>query len=100
MVKVAVILVELTTVTVLPAVKFVPVMVTGIATPRGPEAGEIPVMVGPWTVKVTLLVVPSGVTTATFRADVVAVAVIAQFAVTWVAVVVPVMVQVTPGRRQ
>ena len=36
-----------TTVTVLPAVKFVPVMVTGIAIPRGPEAGEMPVMVGP-----------------------------------------------------
>jgi hypothetical protein len=77
-------------------VKLVPVRVTGTVVPRAPDVGVIPVSVGPFTVNVTALVVPFGVTTLTFLTIVAAVVVMAQLAVTVVTVGVPVMVQVTP----
>jgi len=97
MVKVVVIVVEFTTVTALwltpppeiptvaPLVKFVPVSVTGTDVPRVPEVGLIEVRVGGGAftmVNVTLLVVPEGVTTDTFRAVRLAPAEIVNVAVT------------------
>lgn len=97
-VKVAVIVVVLTTVspltvtpapdtaTVVPvAVKFVPVSVTGTAVPRTPVFGETDVSVGAGgatTVNVVALVVPIGVVTLTFLLVSPAVAVIVNVAVT------------------
>lgn len=79
------------------AAKFAPVTVTGKLVPRAPDTGENEVIVGPGgavTVNVTALLVPPGVTTVTFLAP--AVPAITQFAVTVVAVGVPVIVQVLP----
>ena len=110
-VKVAVAVVELATVkalTVTPEpdtvsdvapVRLVPVSVTGTAVPRTPEFGAIEVSVGAggaFTVKITAPVVPPGVTTVTFLAVSVAVAVIAKFAVTDVSLAAVTPVAVTP----
>ena len=78
-------------------VRLVPVRVTAGAVPCVPDVGVIEVSAGPVpTVNVTLLLVPPGVVTLTFRPPCGAVDVIVQFAVTVVAVGVPVITQVMP----
>src|SRR5579863_1296776 len=101
-VKVAVMVVSFTTVkllTVTPLpltaalvapVKPIPVMVTATLVPRAPEVGLMAVTAGP-TLKLTVLLVPFGEVTLTVRVVVLAVAGMAQFAVT----VVPSAVDVT-----
>jgi hypothetical protein len=89
-------------VTAVAPVRLVPVSVTGTVVLCVPVIGAIEVSVGagggagPFTVNVTALLVPLGVVTVTFLAVSAALLVITQFAVTVVAVGVPVMVQVTP----
>ena len=80
-------------------VRLVPVRVTGIpVAPIEPETGEIEVSVAPCavTVNVKLLVVPTGVTTLTFLAPVVAVAEIVNVATTVVLLTTPIPLTVTP----
>jgi hypothetical protein len=85
------------TFTAVAPVRLVPVRVTAGAVPCVPDVGAIEVSAGPVpTVNVTLLVVPPGVVTLTFRPPCAAVDVIVQFAVTVVAVGVPLMAQVMP----
>jgi hypothetical protein len=93
MVKVAVIVVEFTTLKLLTVialpipvnpvspVRFVPVRVTLTVVPRNPWIGLIEVSVGPCTVNETLLLVPPGVVTLTFLVVNPAVAEIVKFAV-------------------
>ena len=52
-------------VTAVAPIKNWPLIVTGTVVPRLPEAGLMEVSVGPWTVKVTPMLVPPGVTTRT-----------------------------------
>jgi hypothetical protein len=73
------------TVTAVAPVRLVPVKVTGTLVPRTPVAGAIEVSVGtgrPITVNVTVLLVPPGALTVTFRAEAVALPEIAKVAVT------------------
>jgi hypothetical protein len=88
------------TVTAVAPVRLVPVRVTAGAVPCVPDVGAIEVSVGAatdaFTVNVTVLLVPLGVVTLTVWAPVEALAAIVQFAVTVVAVGVPVIRQVTP----
>jgi hypothetical protein len=85
------------TVTAVAPVRLVPVRVTAGAVPCVPDVGAIEVSVGivP-TVNVTVLLVPPGVVTLTFRGPSAALDAIVQFALTEVAVGVPVIAQVMP----
>src|SRR2546422_92194 len=90
-VKVAVIVVGLTTVTpltvtpvpgtvtALTSLRFVPVRVTETLVPRTPVLGAIEVRLGPPTVNVTGLLIPPGVVTLTFLAPSTVVGAIAKF---------------------
>jgi hypothetical protein len=87
------------TVTAVAPVRLVPVRTTGtllVVVAKVAEAGAMEVNVGTNTVKVTVLVLPSGVATVSVLAPPVAVAVMVQLAVMLVAVETPVMAQVTP----
>jgi hypothetical protein len=85
------------TFTAVAPVRLVPVRVTAGAVPCVPDVGAIEVSVGivP-TVNVTVLLVPPGVVTLTFRGPSAALDAIVQFALTEVAVGVPVIAQVMP----
>jgi hypothetical protein len=89
------------TATVLPVVKLLPARVTPTVVPRCATVDELGVTEasvaagGLTTVNVTVPVVPIGVVTETFLAVRLALAAMTQFALTVVAVGVPVMVQVT-----
>jgi hypothetical protein len=81
------------------AVRFVPVKITGTLVLCAPEVGAIVVSAGAggfWIVNVTLLVVPFGVTTATFLPLRLAPAAIAKVAVTVVSLTTVTPLTVTP----
>jgi hypothetical protein len=82
---------------VVPA-RFVPVNTTGTVVPRSPNAGAILLSegIGAFMVNVTVLVVPSGVTTATFLDPSRALGAIVNVATTVVLLTIPMSLTVTP----
>jgi len=76
--------------------RLVPVSVTGTVVPWVPVVGLIAVSVAPCTVKVTALVVPSGVVTVTFLFVSPAVVVIVNVAVTVVSLTTATLLTLTP----